>query len=676
MRYYNLVLNTSSKKIKENAKINLREYAYDDPVAAMNCFMQKNVKNELCFFAFREENEVILATLSVNEKKVSLAGACESITDLLYAIFCVRGFISDPEEITMFDFHSHLLEARRRDLTTNPARIAESTDLWIYYYYNNNQSDRESQIHYDFQEQIVKKNAGHYLGVYDERFLNELENIESHANESTHTINPVHYIVSARSKEAANDMTKVLMKSLLKANRIKSARMEMISDIAPDVYIKGNHLEDIIENNYGGVIIFDLSAKFGCDPEDYVMAGKYLLNLLKKYRNRCLFVFTYNMDSPGFSYHVLPYVSKYVLPVALREGTVSRKRAIDYMAYLIGKSEYAEYAGQAGEYMKQYQGIRFSQTDVLNAYEQFDSWCLNKNIVKAYDCDPGYDFILDRDENDESSYDRLHKLIGLSNVKQQIDEIIASDIIEKERKRRKGRDYRSGTMHMIFGGNPGSAKTTVARLFAGITKEKDILKSGIFVEKGGMDLDGIGCVYAIRKAFTAAEGGVLFIDEAYSMKSDIAVSVLIQEMENRRDDVIVVLAGYNERMREFIKINEGLSSRIPYWIDFPDYTEDELTQIFRIMIKERGFTVTEDAVKAAHGIFASARKVENFGNGRYVRNLVDKAVLNQAGRLISKGKRPDMISKRELFMIKGADIRMTDDGAKTGSKIERIGFAV
>ena len=134
-------------------------------------------------------------------------------------------------------------------------------------------------------------------------------------------------------------------------------------------------------------------------------------------------------------------------------------------------------------------------------------------------------------------------MIGLKIVKEQIDNIIAADIVEKERKKRNGNDYQSSAMHMIFGGNPGSAKTTVAKLFAEITKEKGILKSGAFVEHGGMDLDGLGCVRAIREAFLAARGGVLFIDEAYAMKSDTAITVLLQEMENHREDVIVILAG-------------------------------------------------------------------------------------------------------------------------------------
>ena len=107
--------------------------------------------------------------------------------------------------------------------------------------------------------------------------------------------------------------------------------------------------------------------------------------------------------------------------------------------------------------------------------------------------------MLDRDENAASAYDKLQQMIGLNAVKNQIDQIIDTDLVEKERKKRMGRNYESGTMHMIFGGNPGSAKTTVARLFAGIAKEKGILKSGVFVELGGMDLDRFCCDYAIRE---------------------------------------------------------------------------------------------------------------------------------------------------------------------------------
>lgn len=311
-----------------------------------------------------------------------------------------------------------------------------------------------------------------------------------------------------------------------------------------------------------------------------------------------------------------------------------------------------------------YPDTKFTQTDVIRAYEKFEIWCLNKNILSAYNLDSASDFMLDRDGNAVSAYDKLQKMVGLKLVKKQIDEIIASDLVEKERKSRRGNDYHSSAMHMIFGGNPGSAKTTVAKLFAAIAKEKGILKSGAFVERGGMDLDGLGCVSAIRDAFIAARGGVLFIDEAYSMRSDTAVTVLLQEMENQRDNVIVILAGYNERMQEFIELNEGLKSRIPHWIEFPDYTADELTNIFKLMLTEKGFTTTDDVVNEAHYIFEKARNMDNFGNGRYVRNFLEKAIMSQSVRLLSLRNDASNIKKNELFKLTKEDIKELNEDTK------------
>ncbi len=159
----------------------------------------------------------------------------------------------------------------------------------------------------------------------------------------------------------------------------------------------------------------------------------------------------------------------------------------------------------------------------------------------------------------------VEKMIGLDSVKHKIDDIIAENIIEKERRKRVGKKYNTGTMHMIFGGNPGSAKTAVAKLFAGIAREKGILSSGAFVERGGMDLDGLLYVAAIRDAFSAAKGGVLFIDEAYSLCDcyensfgDEAINTIVQEMENHKDDVIVIFAGYPEPMKQFLDRNPGM----------------------------------------------------------------------------------------------------------------------
>lgn len=660
MRYYNFALNAGVEQIKEKTTINLREYAYENTIAAMNTYMYKSLKNDVFFFAYREEGNTIPAVFSYDEKKGVFSEAFAHVTGVLKDVFSVNRIKTDPYEITMYQALDFLLEARRRDFLNISARLIEASNLWIYNYLNN----EPKLFHFDFKERIVPEKSSCKNVIYDQAFIQELSNIEEHENAADFKGNMVHYVISSRSVEAARDMTEALMHSLIKAKRISSRRMEMISEIEPDVYRTQNHINEIIEGNYGGVIIFDLTEKFGCDPVDYTLTSKYIENLLREYRNKCLFVFTYNMDNPGFSYQLLPQIKKYVIPVMLREGRGDRRAAIKYMKALIQDSEYAEYAGQAGEFMRLFPGNDFTQTDVLMAYGQFESWCLNRNVLHAYHYDLSQGFMLDRDEAAESSYDKLNRLIGLNIVKKQIESIIASDIVEKERRKRKGKDYQSCSMNMIFGGNPGSAKTTVAKLFAGIAKEKGILKSGAFVERGGMDLDGMGCVTAIRESFLAAKGGVLFIDEAYSMVCDTAVTVLIQEMENRRDDVIVILAGYNERMREFMKINEGLKSRIPHWVDFPDYTADELTDIFKLMIQERGFRATDEAVKEAHYIFEKVRNTDNFGNGRYVRNLIDRASQNQAVRLLSDGKDASAIKKGELFLITEDDISMLEEGLR------------
>ena len=289
------------------------------------------------------------------------------------------------------------------------------------------------------EERIVSDKSSCANAIYDPTFIHELTNIEEHENALDFKGNMVHYVISGRSVEAVKDMTGTLMQSLLKANRVSSRRMEVITEIEPDMYDVRNHLEDILDGNNGGVIVIDLTEKFGYDPVDYTLTSKYILHLLKKYRNKILFVFTYNIDNPGFSYQILPEIKKYIVPIMLREGRGDRRAAIKYMKTLIKSSKYAEYDGQAGEFMKLYPGNDFTQTDVLMAYEKFESWCLNKNILHAYNYDMSQRFMLDRDETTKSSYDKLTKLIGLDIVKKQIDSIIASDLVEKERIKCKGK---------------------------------------------------------------------------------------------------------------------------------------------------------------------------------------------------------------------------------------------
>ncbi len=659
MRYYNFTIATTTEYIEANTKTRLKDHSFENTISAVNTFMYKFLRNNMTFLIYREEENYLLATFSYDDTKGSFQDAYDQVTGLLRDTFLIKKISKEPEEITMYQFLENFEETRRHDFMQSLYRVREISNLWIYDYYKNNTRE---DLRYDFNEKIIADSAHAPCGIYDKSLLDELYNIDTYVNDTGLSGNPFHYVISARSMEAVADITECLMQKLLKAKRISSRRMEIISNMTPDVYcVSNNHLEEILDNNIGGVIVFDLTERFGKSPTSYGMVSKYLLNLLKRYRNKCLFVFTYNMDHPGFSFQVLSEIRNYVIPIKLREGTGDRKAAVNYMKTLIGKSDYAKYSNKAGEFMKLFPGNEFSQTDVLNDYAKFDAWCLCTQVMnlpyKMTD-----DFMLDRDENAESAYDKLQNLIGLDIVKKQIDEIIANNIVEKERKLRADKKMKSSCMHMVFAGNPGSAKTTVANLFAGIGKEKGILKSGAFVVRSGLDFEGMFGIDCLMDSFRAAKGGVLFVDEAYSLKSDPAMTALIQEMENQRDNVIVILAGYTDRMKKFMEQNEGMKSRTPYWVDFPDYTEDELMEIFKLMVKERGFTVTEKAMDKARYNFSKVCCLDNFGNGRYVRNLIENAIRKQSVRILPESEDTGRIKKKDLFLIDADDITDLEEG--------------
>lgn len=330
MRYFGFAMKTGSEQIRENAKIKLRDYDYQSPVAAMNSYMYKNMKNGICYFAYREEADGILAAFSYDGKKGSFLDMYDYILEMLHEIFSIHKAEAEPCEITMYQFYEYLLEAKRRDYFTYWTRVIETANIRIYDYHKN----ESVSFHYDLKEKIISDNPEKGKSMYDKSLLNELSNIESHKNTSGFEGNMIHYFVSGRSAEAAEDMTEILVQRLAEAGRLSGRRMEIISEIEPDLYKVNNHLEELIENNYGGVVVIDLSEKYGYDPVDYGMTCGYIEKLVKKYRNDCLFVFTYNIEKPGFAYRLLPLVQKYVIPVTIREGKGDRKAALSYLKEL------------------------------------------------------------------------------------------------------------------------------------------------------------------------------------------------------------------------------------------------------------------------------------------------------------------------------------------------------
>ena len=243
---------------------------------------------------------------------------------------------------------------------------------------------------------------------------------------------------------------------------------------------------------------------------------------------------------------------------------------------------------------------------------------------------------------DKRNYmDELQALVGIKSAKDQVKKILAFAKMRKAMEE-KGEQLEPITLNMEFVGNPGTAKTTVARIVAGVLKEIGIITSGEFIEVGRADLVAqyVGqTAPMVKSVFQRAKGGVLFIDEAYSLLDkgngrfgDEALNMIVQEMENNRKDTIVIFAGYPDEMDEFFLRNPGLRSRVPFRVRFDDYTTDELSDICELEAGKRGFLIDVKAKELIKEICESSTgNIEN-GNGRFCRNLVEKAILNFALR--------------------------------------------
>ncbi len=262
----------------------------------------------------------------------------------------------------------------------------------------------------------------------------------------------------------------------------------------------------------------------------------------------------------------------------------------------------------------------------------------------------------------QNALDELNSLVGLNKVKELIFEIYAFAEVQK-RRQRLGLSTESTVLHMIFKGNPGTGKTTIARIIGRLFREAGLLEKGHVVEVERADLVGEYIGHTAQKTkeqIRKARGGILFIDEAYSLsrggEKDFGkecIDCIVKGMEDHAKETVFILAGYPFEMEHFLQSNPGLRSRFPIHLDFPDYGLSDLTKIADLMLKNRDYRLSRDSRVALRNILVDKMKSERIpSNARLVRNIIERSIRRQAVRLV----RDNSYSRQDLMMIRSEEL--------------------
>ena len=542
------------------------------------------------------------------------------------------------EETTLQTISSMLSDADRYDFIEDDSEILDLFKL-------GNIAKYRRGFHYD--ESIAEIRSLDELLYSDSMILksvlaDEIKRVYEIPAKKNMKGHPVHYLIRSNEEEQKNIYT-ALLSALYTNNRILSKRYCSV-ECTENNHITNGYMELLYESCECGTVILKFnSADF--EDSQYLKSEEGLLSdvckIASKYRNKVLTIFCFPPNSNKFKNKLHIHMGTTTF-IELYEDVVWAEIANTYLSKLAKEHG----VDTDNKLLISHEEKQLFTSDELK--EKFNVWYDSKLRSDLF---PQYKVFQNGNQGilackpDGSAYQELQNMVGLTEIKKEIDKIInyfKSQKLFGERNIKLDQP----AMHMVFTGNPGTAKTTVARLFAQILKENEILSEGKLYEVGRADLVGkyVGqTAPLVKEAFKRAKGSVLFIDEAYSLVEkeglygDEAINTIVQEMENNRQDTVVIFAGYPDEMEKFLRKNPGLRSRISHNIHFEDYSSDELCQISKQIAEQKGIFFTDDATDKLRHIFELARQNMDFGNGRFARNIVEAAQMTQIDRILCSG---------------------------------------
>ncbi len=603
-----------------------------------------------------------------------------SIKDTVHSFLCYLGIdVRDVviTEITLNTLTRLLSTASRQDYIADDDEIMEQFNLDKISGRHSRSVDYGENIIEDRSRDELFANAEKYL--FKEALIPELERIYATPTKARAYGHPVHYLLQTDDRDTRREVSKILLQALYANNRLRSRRYCFL-DLRPGEEFSLMFYDTLYKVCDCGAVIVRYFANDDSEDDGRALCEsetvERICEVARRYRNQVLTVFCLPREctkTKDLFYENLGTVSL----VELKEEFVCGERAVDFLK-MLAKNSHVRTDKALFNMLEADKGYL-----APDLHRIFDDWFNSKLKSTVY---PQYKDVIQtrkaviKSAPKGSAYDELQEMIGLDSAKAVIRKALNYYKMQKLYEE-KGVKQDHPAMHMIFSGSPGTAKTTVARLFARIMKDNGLLSRGQLIEVGRGDLVGkyVGSTAPnVQAKFKAASGGVLFIDEAYSLVDDRnglygdeAINTIVQEMENHREDVVVIFAGYPDKMEEFISRNPGLRSRIAFHIPFEDYTSADLCKIAELIAKNKGLVLDNEAIDKLSNVFEIARKQGDFGNGRYVRNILEQARMSQATRLLDSDF--DSISASDITTIKAEDIASPEIKI---TKRRKIGFAV
>ena len=629
-----------------------------------------------------EEGDLSINVTSIEKTqlKLSISSSLNTESDiereivsLLQALGINPKYSIEKEEVSVKEFAKSISDGTKQGFINDPDDICQKYTVGDKRYCLRQNDFNEEMIGEDLDSSIV------FQSIEEEK-----KRIFSPSAPKEFICHPVHYVIASDNEDLRIEMRRQLLSALYKANRLKSRRVSILSLNPLQNVFSANYKESgtianrLYNKGEGGtVIISGTKAEEENDdcftPSDNGELEAIMFNA-NMHRDNVLTVI--ELDDNEESLNEIKELSDKMDFVILKENLVYDQGAKEYLQ-LLAKKDGINNIESLLDKVVEGEGYHYSNLSSLyktwkeerkkSAFPAYSSFMSNLNIENAR-------------KPKGNAYKELQGLIGLENAKRVIDEAIAYFNMESFMAKRNLK-ISSPSRHMVFYGAPGTAKTTVARLFAQIMKENGVLSKGELVEVGRKDLVGkyVGwTAMQVERVFKIAEGSVLFIDEAYSLVDgrdklygQEAINTIVQMMENMRENTIVIFAGYEKEMKEFINQNPGLRSRIPFHVHFPDYSDSELLEILKLVASKNNYSLTEGAECKARDIFKTASLSKDFGNGRFVRNLFEKATMKKALRLSSS--LDDFISDTELLTLREEDFEMPEEYSNE-RKTRVIGF--